>query len=599
MADSQPTPVTLGTLIAPVRGRIVAGCALTGLGSVLAVGPAIAIAEVSRSLLAAVPDVSRTWTWVLVGIVCTVLSSLATMTGGHVCHQADATFRLVTRRRVVRHLMTVPLGWFVTRGSGEVKKAVGDDVKSIHTLVAHTFADATAAVAAPMVAIVYLVSNDWLLTLILLVYIVLALVATAPAMNRGYRKNMADWERAQADIAAGAVELVDGIEVVKAYGTRAGAFTRFTRANEQLSRVTVKWMSAMGTPNSVLTALYSASGMIAVTALCGTLFIAAGRFDVPVLIAFLTVGVGLPGGLMRMVALGYAAREAQAATAHLGGVLATPPLPAPSEDSADAVTPASGLVEFDDVSFAYDDGTRALDGISAVLAPGTVTAVVGASGSGKTTLARLVPRFWDVGGGSVRVGGADVRDVPARALLGRVAFVFQETVILRDTVAANLRLGRPEAREDELVTAARAARIHERITELPNGYDTVLGEDGGGLSGGERQRLAIARSILQDAPVVVLDEATAHADPESEGEVQQALSRLSRGKTVIVIAHRLHTIRHADQILVLDAGRVAERGTHEQLLGADGTYAALWRTQNPVQEPAAEPGPRDGQEASR
>lgn len=401
-------------------------------------------------------------------------------------------------------------------------------------------------------------------------------------MNSGFAAHMSDWEQAQARIAAGAVEFVDGIEVVKAYGTTSGVFTRFMEAVKNLSEVSLRWMSAIGGPNVLLTSMFSAAGLISWIMLTGTALVSRGWSDPASVIAVLAVDVGLPSGLMQIVGLGYATREAQAAVTHLREVLATPELPTTERPTA----PADGRVAFEHVDFAYDDGTKALSDVSIVLEPGTVTAIVGASGSGKSTLATLIPRFWDVSGGRITLGGADLRDILPETLLGRVAFVFQDTVLLRDSIAANLRISRPEANDEELEDAARAARIHSRILELPRGYDTVLGDDEIGLSGGERQRLAVARAILQDAPVVVLDEATAHADPESESEVQAALSALAADKTVLVIAHRLHTIQHADQIVVLDRGQVVEQGTHAGLLEASGQYAALWGAQNPREDAA-------------
>lgn len=574
--ESAEGKASLRELIAPVRGRVRLGCVLSGLGAALGVLPAMAIAEIARALLSEPTDSALVWRWTLAGVVTAALATAAALAASQVCHFADADFRYLTRRRVVEHLTSLPLGWFTGRGSGEVKRTVSDDVKGMHTLVAHTYVDATAAIVGPLVTCGYLFWRDWLLTLVLLAFIIGALAVTFPRMNVAYQDNMDAWEDAQQRIASGAVELIDGIEVVKTYGTSAGVFRRFTESVMHLSQVAVRWMSAIGGPNILLTNLFSAAGLILWITATGTALIALGWSDAATLVAFLTVGVGLPAGFMNMIQLGYVTREAQASAAHVREVLETPGLPVPQGPAR----PEGARVEFDAVGFAYDDGTTALDEVSAVFEPGTVSAIVGPSGSGKSTLARLIPRFWDATSGHVLFGGVDLRDIDPQVLLGTVGFVFQETFLLRDTVSANLRLGRPDAGDEQLERAARAARIHDRITALPDGYHTVLGDDGAVLSGGERQRLAIARTILQDAPVVVLDEATAHADPESEHEVQQALSALAAGKTVIVIAHRLHTIRHADQIVVLDGGRVAERGTHEELLAHEGLYERLWATQN-------------------
>ena len=231
------------------------------------------------------------------------------------------------------------------------------------------------------------------------------------------------------------------------------------------------------------------------------------------------------------------------------------------------------------MSFSYDGVTNVLSKVSAICRPGTITALVGPSGAGKTTLASLVPRFFDVSGGVIRIGGADVRSIPTATLLSSMSLVFQDVVLLRDTVRENIRVGRPEASDEEVRKAAHAAQIDSVIVRLPKGYDTMLGADDAGLSGGERQRLTIARAILSAAPIVVLDEATASLDPDSESAVQTALTELAAGKTVLVIAHRLHTIAGADQILVLDAGRVVEHGAHEDLLARGGLYARLWRAQ--------------------
>ncbi|MFE7116241.1 ABC transporter ATP-binding protein [Streptomyces sp. NPDC057654] len=572
----------LKTLIKPVRGRLAAGVALTALSAVCAVVPYIAVAEAGRVLLDhGTGRPGEVWGWIIAAVAGAVLRSVLYMGATQLCHYADAEFRYLTRSRLARHLGSLPLGWFTTSGSGEVKKAVSDDVRQVHTLVAHAAAELTSAVVMPLTAVVYLLVADWRLALVVVGYAVLVLVVLTPRLQSAYEQNMDAFNVAQSDLTKASVELVDGIEVIKTYGATAHTFARFSEAADRLTRVCLRWMSAIGRPTNLINTLLSPASMLVWIAGAGILFVAAGWTDPATLLPFLAVGIGLPSTVMQMAQLGYAFRDAQLGATHIAAVLAEPALPEPAEGTV----PDSPRVTFEDVRFTYGEaGAPALDGVSAVLEPGTVTALVGPSGSGKTTFARLIPRFWDVTSGRVTLGGADIRQIPTQELLGQVAFVFQEVVLLRATVLENIRLGRPDATDEEVAAAARAAQIHDVVMALPRGYDTLLEDGESELSGGERQRITIARAILQDSPVVILDEATAHADPHSEARIQEALSALGKGRTLLVIAHRLHTVAGADAILVLDGGRIVERGTHTALLEHEGLYARLWNSQQVHQE---------------
>ncbi|WP_019548754.1 ABC transporter ATP-binding protein [Streptomyces sulphureus] len=580
----QPPLVDTGALknlVRPVRGKLLLGVALAGLSSACALVPYVAVAELGRTLLEhGTSESTLVWWWVLAGIGGAVLRSLLYIGATQLCHYADADFRYLTRSRIARHLGRLPLGWFSANGSGEVKKAVADDVKQVHTLVAHAAADMTSGIVMPLAAVVYMLTVDWRVGLLVVGYVCVVLAVLAPRIQQGYQRNMDAFNTAQAELTKTTVELADGVEVIKTYGTASRSFGRFAEATDRLSDVCMRWMAGIGRPTNLINTLLSPASMVVWIAAVGCTFIAFDWTAPGTLLPFLAVGVGLPSTVLNVAQLGYAIRDAQLGATHIARVLSERPLPEPES----AAVPKNSRVTFEGVTFGYGEGTPALRDIDVVLEPGTVTALVGPSGSGKTTFARLVPRFWDVDAGSIRIGGSDVRDIPTQKLLSMVAFVFQDVILLRTSVRDNIRLGRPEATDEEVESAARAAQIHDVITTLPDGYDTVLGEENGELSGGERQRVTIARAILQDAPVVILDEATAHADPHSEADVQRALGALSRNRTLLVIAHRLHTIAGVDQIVVLDEGKVAERGTHGDLLESGGLYSRLWKAQQTVQE---------------
>ena len=581
VSDAVPAnaPRSVWDLVRSARGSMYLGFTLAALGAVFKVVPYIAIVEITRSLLAGNPDSAHLWGWVIAAVVCMVVHSLSYTYALGNNHTAEARLRHELRQRLIGKLGVVNLGWFSARSSGRIRQAVSNDTADIHSLVAHLAGDFANSLISLLVSLGYLFWLDWRFAGLLIgCYLLIAVVVYATSMT-GLRKVFDDYSEAERQLSDRTVELVDGIKEVKNFGMTAEVFGRFDEAQKRFSKVSLVWMQKQSIGLSLIASLLRPGPVFAATMGLGLVFTLQGWLSPVTVVAFALVWVGLPEGLLTLMEMSqnlYAAKQAANSTLH---ILQAPELSEPNAEIApEEEAPA---VEFRDVSFSYDPGEPVIQELSLKCPPGTVTALVGPSGGGKSTLARLIARFWDVDSGTVLVNGRDVRDQPSRELLSSMSLVFQDVMLSTDTVRANIALGNADATEHEIEEAARAACIHDRIMQLPDGYDTIIGE-GAHLSGGEAQRLTIARAFLAASPILILDEATAQADSHSERLIQQAISNLAQKRTVIVIAHRLSTIQGVDQIAVIDAGRLVELGTHDDLLTQDGPYARLWRNQTNI-----------------
>lgn len=542
---------------------------LAVLGEMFGIVPFLMVALLADELYRGTATIQRVLFFCGIAAICQLIKMLLTWRSSLMSHKISFTILKNIREAITDRMAKVPMGVMLETPTGAFKNLIVDNVAKLEDSMAHFMPELPSNIAAPLCSILLIFILDWRMGLASLITIPLGILFFA-AMMRGYGPRMENYMRSANDMNSSLVEYVNGIQVIKAFNRSASSYGKYSKSVNYFHDSTMEWWSQCWFWNAAARAVLPST-------LLGTLPVGAwlymeGTLSLPVFLISLVVPLGFVAPLMKVSEAMEQVSMIKGNLEQVTAFLKTPELVRPSEP----VSLGEHTYQFEDVHFGYKE-TEVLHGISFQTRPGTMTAIVGPSGSGKSTIAKLMAGFWDVTSGSVRFGGQDIRQIPFEQLMGEISYVAQDNFLFDKSIRENIRMGNPAATDEEVEVAAKAANCHDFIMQLEQGYDTLVGDAGDRLSGGERQRITIARAMLKPASVVILDEATAYADPENEALIQQAISKLVAGKTLIVVAHRLNTIRNADQILVVANGNIAGRGTQEELLRECPIYQKMWQ----------------------
>lgn len=568
--DARPSAFAkLFYFMRPDKGKMILSLALACIGEALGMVPYIVVGLLAAGLVESTLTLSMA-AWLCVAAAFGQVAKFfftwrSSMMSHGIAFKALRTMREMMAEKMAR----VPMGTIVDTPTGTFKNRFIDNVNQLEDAIAHFMPELPSNVFAPVLAMAIVFAIDWRMGL--------AGIATIPlgilfylGMMRGYKEKMARYIASEQAMNATLVEYVNGIQVIKAFGRSASSYGSFSQAVAEYHDSTLAWFRQSWVWMALVKAVVPCTLLVSLP--LGVWLLSTGQLGLPAFMVCISIPLGFIGGVLKFAQAASQISRMDACLNVIWDFLGLPELTRPHE----RVELSGDSFSFENVSFSYHEGEEVLHDVSFQTKPGSITAIVGPSGSGKSTVAKLMAGFWDASGGAIRYGGHDVRDIPFGQLMEHVAYVAQDTFLFDRTIADNIRMGRQDATDAEVEEAARAAGAYEFIERLPQGFDTPAGEAGARLSGGERQRITIARAMLKDADVVILDEATAYADPENEALVERAISELVAGKTLVTIAHRLSTITGADQIIVMDAGRIIAQGRHGDLLASCPLYARMW-----------------------
>ncbi len=549
---------------------------LSVMSALLALVPFWYIWRIIHDILEASPDFTQAdnitgygWSAVSFAVISIIIYIAALM-----CSHLSA-FRIASniRKMLMQHITTLPLGITEKYGSGKLRRIVNSSSAATETYLAHRLPDKAGAIATPIGLLFLLLAFDWRLGLLSLVPVVLGFLIMMKMTGKDMEQRMEQYQNALSDMSNEAVEYVRGIPVVKTFGQTIFSFKRFKNAIDNYEQWVIAYTKALRLPMMFYTT--AINGVFAFLIAGGILFTRGGVTNELLLnlIFYIVITPVIGTTLTKIMFMSEDAMIVGDAISRIDEVLNEKPLPESEINNA----PSDNSIILEHVSYSYDGEKNALNDVSLQVMPGQVAALAGASGGGKTTLANIITRFFDPQKGRILIGNVDIRRIPKETLMNKVAFVFQNSRLIKASILENVRMAKPDATREEVARALKTAQCLDIVEKLPNGMDTVVGGEGVYLSGGEQQRISIARAILKNAPILILDEATAFADPDNEVRIQQALSALSNGKTVIMIAHRLSSITEADCIYVMQNGEIAESGTHRGLIEKNGIFARMWK----------------------
>lgn len=562
------------------RYLTIASWILSVISAWLALVPFYYIWRIMKEVLSVAPDFGKAahlkeYGWAAVGFA--ILSMLVYVCALMCSHLAAFHVQANIRTSLMRHILTLPMGFLDKDGTGKIRKIVNESSAATETYLAHQLPDQAGAIATPAGLLVLLMVFDFRLGLLSLIPVVAAFLIMGTMTGQRMKDKMEEYQNALDEMSSEAVEYVRGIPVVKTFGQSVFSFKRFQASIRKYEKWTIAYTKEMRIPMTVYTTAINAVFAVLIAA---TFFFTGKGGDNTFLLNLLFYIIITPIITVTMNKIMYSSENqliVADAISRIESILEKKPLP----ETAHAQEPENNSITFENVSFRYEDAGRdALHQINLTIKEGEHVAFVGPSGGGKTTLASLVARFFDTTEGRILIGNKDVKEISSKQLMDMVSFVFQDSKLLKTSILENVCMGKKDATREEVMQALKEAQCEDIIAKLPDGIDTVIGSSGTYVSGGEAQRLSIARAMLKNAPILILDEATAFADPDNEAKVQEAFSRLSKGKTVIMIAHRLSSIVDADRICVLKDGSIAEEGTHETLLQKNGVYAHMWEEYN-------------------